>query len=78
MTRTRVWGALAGARPALVCNFYWSTFCLNGYNGALYHAKESLLNAFSTYVASAVGATATSSRDLVDFVNIDDAHTATT
>jgi len=72
--RTMVRRPLAGTCSTLACSFYGSSFCLNGYDRTFYHAEESLLNAFSTDVTSAVSTTATSSRDLVDFVNVDDAH----
>jgi hypothetical protein len=78
MRRTRVWGALSGACPTLACNFRWSSFRLNGYDRTLDHAEESLLNSFSTYVTGAVSTTATSSCDLVNFINIHDAHAMTT
>lgn len=74
MRRTRMRGALTRARSTLACSFHWGTFCLNRHDGPLDHAEESLLNSLSAYVASAVTAAATSSRDLVDFIDVDDTH----
>jgi len=74
MERTRVWRPLAGTCSALARSFYGSAFCLNGYDRTFYHAEESLLNAFSTDVTGAISTAATSSRNLVDFVNVDYAH----
>jgi hypothetical protein len=67
---------LARTCPTPACGFYWSTFCLDGYDRTFYHAEESLLNAFSTYITGAVSATTAPSRNLVDFIDVDDAHAA--
>jgi len=74
MGRTRVRRALARTCSTLARSFYGGAFCLNGYDRTFYHAEESLLNAFSTDVTSAVSATTTPSRNLVNFVNVDYAH----
>jgi hypothetical protein len=66
--------ALARACSALACIFHRSTFRLDGYDRTFDHAEKSLLNAFSTNITRAVGAAATPSRDLVNFIYVDDAH----
>ena len=73
-----MWRSLAGTCSTLAHGFYGSTFCLNGYDRTFYHAEESLLNSFSTYVASAIRTTTAPSRNLINFIDVDDAHAVTT
>ena len=76
--QTRVRRTLARACSTFCCSFHGSTFCLNGYDRTFHHTEESLLNTFPAYITGTVSAITASSRDFVDFINVDNAHTMIT